>query len=238
MRENIPLADRPLPEQIFCENRGFTVELCRDSKSLNTAFRLRYRAYFEADTIDPNEEHLLYDDYDFLPNAFTHLVWYDGKPVTTVRGCIYSGHYAWQPTEGVCYFKETIKRELGAEARLLESNRYAVDPDFQGRQSLFAQFLMFRAHALNSEAHQCDHIITSVRSNHAPFYRRYLGMEPISTETQYIPWVHADVQLLTNRRAESLACALRRGMPDFTPEEVAQYASCAGLTEYATRKVA
>ena len=93
---------------------------------------------------------------------------------------------------------------------------------------------MFRTHAFNSIAHQCDYIITSVRSNHAAFYARYLGMTPISETVAHIGWVHSDVKLLTNTVEESLATALRRGMPDFTPEEVARYAECAGLTDYAS----
>ena len=85
-RSNIPLADTPLASQTFCSQRGFTVEVCRDQASLNTAFDLRYRAYIAAGAIDVNEENLLYDDYDFLPNAYTHLVWFEGRPVATVRG--------------------------------------------------------------------------------------------------------------------------------------------------------
>lgn len=236
-RKNTSLSGHPLANQIFCTLNGFTVELCSDQKSLNTAFNLRYRAYLEAGAVEENEEELLYDDYDFLPNAFTHLVWYQGKPVTTVRACIYSDEYNWQKTEGICYFEEDVKNKLGEKVRLLESNRYVVDPDFQGRQSLFAQLLMFRTHALNSIAHQCRHIITSVRSNHIAFYRRYLGMEPISSKTNYIEWVDADVELVSNRVDLSLACALRRSMPSFTEEEVARYATCAGLSNYVVKCV-
>lgn len=234
---NAPMAAEPLPSQIFCELNGFTVELCRNQSSLNTAFNLRYRAYRDVEAVPENDEKLLYDDFDFLPNAFTHLVWYQGKPVTTVRACIYSDDYNWQRTEGVNYFEEDINNKIGEKVRLLESNRYVIDPEFQGRQSLFAQLLMFRTHAFNSIAHQCRHIITSVRSNHIAFYRRYLGMEIISTKTRYIEWVHSDVELVSNRVDLSLACALRRSMPNFTSAEVARYAACAGLKEFAVEPV-
>ena len=116
---------------------------------------------------------MLYDDFDFMPNTFVHLVWYEGKPVATVRSCIYSDEYAWERTEGVNYFPKEVEEKLGKNARLLESNRYAVDPEFQGRKSLFAQMLMFRIHALCSAVHGCSHIITSVRRKHVPFYQRF-----------------------------------------------------------------
>lgn len=234
---NTPLAGQPLANQVFCTLNGFTLELCRDQKSLNTAFNLRYRSYLDAGAVAENAEQLLYDDYDFLPNAFTHLVWYQGKPVATVRGCIYSDEYNWQVTEGICYFKADIENRLGEKVRLLESNRYVIDPEFQGRQSLYAQLLMFRTHALNAIAHQCQHIITSVRTNHIAFYRRYLGMEPISSQTNYIAWVDADVELLSNSVDKSLACALRRSMPNFSEGEIARYAQCAGLSNYVANQV-
>ena len=229
---NLQLAEQPLAHQIICTIKGFTVEVCRDRKSLNTAFRLRYRAYLGVDAIPENEEELLYDDFDFMPNAFVHLVWYQGKAVATVRGCIFSDYYGWTPTEGVNYFPKDTQEKLGSQTRLLESNRYAVDPEFQGRQSLFAQLLMFRAHALNSLAHGCSHIITAVRSRHIPFYQRFLGMEQLSSNKKYIPWADAEVALLSTRVNQCLEAALRRGMPDFAPEEVDHYAECAGITTF------
>lgn len=227
---NHPIAKQPLMHQVISTINGFTVEICRDRKSLNAAFHLRYRAYLEVDAIPANEEELLYDDFDFLPNSFVHLVWYEGQPVATIRSCIFSDQYNWLSTEGINYFPKDTQNQLGNQTRILESNRFAVDPDFQGRRSLFAQLLLFRVHGLNSFAHNLTHIITAVRSNHISFYKRFLGMEQISSTMKYVPWADAEVVLMAVSVEDCLAAAIRRGMPDFDQNEVNLYAACAGIS--------
>lgn len=222
-------ASHPFKDQVFCTHNGFTVEVCRRPESKATAFALRYRAYRNNDSIPANEEELLYDEYDFQAHSQVHLVWYEGKPVATVRACIWSQQYDWAATEAVNYFSQDIKKSLGLRTPLLESNRYAVDPDFQGRKSLFAQILMFRVHALNSAVHRCNHIITSVREKHAPFYRRFLGMNMISDQVQQVSWVDAKVCLLAGKRENCLQTALKYGLPEVTESDIALYARCADL---------
>lgn len=227
---SIQIANKPLAQQILFTEKEYTVEICRDQTSLNTAFRLRYRAYLGVKAISENEEELLYDEYDWHPNAFIHLVWYQGKPVATVRSCIYAERYGWEATEGINYFPEDVTNKLGSHTHCLESNRYAVDPDFQGRQSLFAQLLLFRAHALNAFSHGCTQIITAVRANHIPFYQRFLGMEQISTSERFIPWADAQVVLLATPTEKCLAMAVKRGMPDIDQLAIQHYAACAGIS--------
>ena len=226
-------ASHPFADQVFCTCKGFTIEVCRRAESLATAFRLRYRAYLGVHAIDKNEEELLYDNYDFLPNSRIHLVWYNDKPVATVRACIWSDQYLWTPTEAVHYFARDIEKKLGKNTRLLESNRYAVDPDFQGRQSLFAQMLMFRIHALNTAVQGCTHIVTAVRKNHIPFYRRFLGMELISEQAHFVAWADTDVSQLAAEREYAHETALKRGIPEISSEDIENYARCAELTFWA-----
>lgn len=224
-------AKHPYPEQVVGTFNGFVIEVCLRNDSINTAFHLRYRSYLDVGYIEKSDEELLYDDYDFLPNSRVHLVWYEGRPVATVRGCIYSDKYGWMPTEGVKHFPETIRREIGEQVCILESNRFAVDPEFQGRKSLAAQFLLFRAHGLNAAAQGCSYIITSVRTKHRVFYERYLGMLPLSEESVHVPWANTDVHLVGNTRELCLATILKKGMPDYGPEDIAHYAHCAQLPD-------
>ena len=225
----IQIAEAPSPEQIICTTNDFTLEVCLNDASMNKAFQVRYCAYLEVNSIPENEEGLLYDEYDFQANARVFLVWYQGKAVATVRSCIYSDSYTWVPTEAVTYFQEDIHGQLGAETRILESNRFAVDPSFQGRQSLFARFLLFRAHGLNAAVHQCTYIMTSVRAHHAAFYQRFLGLEPISTHTCFVEWADAEVTLLANPTDQCLQSILKRGMPEYDQEDIMNYAMLAHL---------
>lgn len=219
----------PQPNQVIFSINDFTAEVCTSLESLETAFKLRYKAYREANAIEKNDERMLYDRYDFMSHTFTHLIWYNEKPIATVRSCIYSDQYDWEPTEGITYFPEDINTKLGSKTRLLESNRYAVAPEFNGRKSLFAQMLMFRIHALCSAAHRCSDIITAVRAKHIPFYRRFLGFEKISETQKKVEWVDAEVVLLAVKRKKSYEIALQRGVPPITPQDIVNYSICIGL---------
>ncbi len=230
MEDNIsafpPKATQPLREQIFGEINGYTFEVCNSEESKQTAYELRYRSYLKEYPGLSSEDELIQDEYDDRPNVRTHLIWNDGMPVATVRGCIWSDEYDWEMPESVTYFKRELVNSIG-QVRLLESNRYAVAPEFQGRQSLFAQLLCFRIHALNSALHKCTHIITSVVESHAPFYKRFLDLDVFCKDTKNIEWLKADVVLLMANRDQSMTTALKRGMPDFTLEDQIKYAKAA-----------
>jgi len=139
------LSSKPLPHQIIDSVKDYTIEVCLEEDSKILAYQLRYAAYIKEYPQLINHEELLYDEYDEKINNRIHLVWYQDKPVATVRSCIWSDFYNWQDTEATSYFKDEILQTIGKE-NLLESNRYAVHPDFQGRNSLFAQMLCFRIH--------------------------------------------------------------------------------------------
>ena len=223
------LANTPTPEQVLGTFKGFTLEVCITDASKHTAYHLRYRSYLAVNSIPENPEEMLYDAFDRSPNSRTFLVWYEGKAVATVRSCVYSDLYDWTHTEAVEYFAQDIHTQLGAKTRILESNRFAVDPDFQGRQSLFARFLLFRAHGLNAAAHDCAYIITSVRCNHVAFYQRFLGLHPISTNSCFVEWADAEVSLLANPTEECLGTILKKGMPAYDQADIADYSQKAQL---------
>ncbi|PHN05990.1 N-acyl amino acid synthase FeeM domain-containing protein [Flavilitoribacter nigricans] len=224
------VATQPSESQIVSVHGDFTLEVCLSPESRQLAFQIRYRSYLQAGMIPVNEEGMLYDDYDFAPNVRIFLVWNAGKPVATIRSCVYSEAYNWLPTEGVHFFEKELTAKLGEKVPLLESNRFAIDPDFQGRHSIFAQFLLFRAHGLNSAFHQCEYIITSVQSNHIAFYQRFLGLNPISDTPRQYDWIDAEISLLINRSESCLGAILKRGMPEYNEEDVARFAEQAKLS--------
>lgn len=226
---NQKIAAKPLMHQVLYREKDYTVEVCIDQASLNTAFRVRYLANLAINAIQPNEEELLYDAYDFEPNAFIHLVWYQGKPVGTIRSSIYAQQYQWQRTEYVNYFQANIQRHFKEQTPLVESTRYAIAPDFQGRQSLFAQMLLFRTHALNAYAHNCKHVITAVRKKHIKFYERFLNMEAISSTPLYFSWVNAQLFLLSASIETCLEQGVRMGVPTVDLPEAQWYAACAKI---------
>ncbi|MDW3649060.1 MAG: hypothetical protein R8P61_18460 [Bacteroidia bacterium] len=211
-------------EGFIFENQGFRAQLCQDKESLRHVFELRYKAYGNLeDTVVMDEQYeLFYDGLDFQPNTRVHLIWYEDKPVASVRSCIWSDRYNWRTIESTKYCSADIDAHMGIDSRLLESNRYVVDPDFKGRKSIYAQILLFKAHAIASLIEGCSHIITMVRPKHIPFYERMLGFEQISGMVPLSDF-DTEVTLLSATRGKSMEVALSKGMPPYTEEEVARY---------------
>ncbi len=169
-----------LMEGFLFSESGFTAQLCRTEASKKIAYQLRYRAYRSVDGIPQNDLETAIDDYDAQPNARTHLLWYEGKPVASVRSLIWSDRYDWQSTTSLDTYRPAIDAKLGLNKRLLESNRYVVDPDFKGRKSLTAQYLLFRIQAVSCLFDHCEYVITAVREKHIAIYQRLMDFYPIS----------------------------------------------------------
>ena len=208
--------------EILFEIDGYFAQLCCTPESKKVAFDLRYRAYHHSGSIDTKDDGLLYDEYDHQPNARIHLIWHAGRPIASVRSLIWASAYNWASTESIKAFWEEVHRNIGLEHNILESCRYAVDPSFTGRKSLFAQLLLFRVQDLSSQMDNCGHIITAVREKHVPFYERMLGFSRIS-EPIRLPWIDADIVLLMTTQEDSRKIVTSKGMPPCTEEEVEKY---------------
>lgn len=166
------------------EEAGFRAQLCTTPETLEIAYRMRYKAYRVVDGIEPNEDEMAIDPYDYQSNARTHLLWYEGKPVASIRSLIWSDRYNWQGTTSMDVFRADVKKQLGLDKRLLESTRFVLDPDFKGRKTLTAQYLLFRVQTISCLYDQCQYVITSVRPKHIGFYKRLMDFKPISDPVQ------------------------------------------------------
>ena len=222
------IATQPNPNHIISVIRDYTLEVCLSKASRRAAYRLRYRAYLDVGAISENREKLLYDHYDQQPNAHIFLVWYQGKPVATMRSCAYAGKYDWSPLESHHYFCADLHDQLGPWGSFQEANRFAVDPSFQGRKSLFAKLLLFRAHGINAALHRSEHVVILVREHHQAFYQKFFDMECISDEPYYVKWANAYVYLLSNRTDVCREKILQKGMPDYDEQDIADFARLIG----------
>ncbi len=211
-------------DEIVFELDGFTAQLCTSPESKKVAYELRYRAYIETGAVEPNALKQVHDAYDDLPNSRTHLLWYEGEPVASVRSSIWSSRYDWSLTESIKTFWYETHGSIGLDKSILESSRFVVDPKFQGRNSLRAQLLLFRLQDLSSTYDECDHIITSVREKHVPFYKRMLSFEQISGQGR-VPWIDVDVVLLRTTANESRNVIATKGMQLCSQEERQRYAT-------------
>lgn len=210
--------------EVLFEHAGFTATLCITAASQAAAERLRYAAYVASGDLEAAPQETLRDDYDGRPNARTHLLWREGRPVASVRSGIWSARYDWAPTEAAGLFEADLRAHVGDGAAVLESNRFAVEPGLGRRLSMQAQLLLFRIQDLSCRYDDCRHIVTAVRPRHARFYERMLGFVPIS-ETPRCSWLGVDVVLLATTPDESRATVTAKGMPPATDADADRYAA-------------
>ena len=216
---------QPLSKQLLFTANGFTAEMCIDPESLSIAYNLRYRAYLHAGAIPLNPKEEFTDEYDQQHNVRTYLIWYENRPVASVRSLTWSAKYNWLPTDCSVLFKQDINQQLGADTPVLESNRFVVDPEFKGRKSLMAQMLLFRVQAIGAVVDQCKYVITAVRPRHASFYKRLMNFEPIS-EPLAVDKVSFPIQLLSTPVASREKLAESNSMAAYMQEDVERYINC------------
>lgn len=210
-------------EELLFEMNGFAAQLCCSPESKELAFQLRYQAYSAAQLIQPNPEKMLKDIYDERSNSRTHLLWYEGAPVASVRSSIWSAKYNWATTESIDEFYGDVAAHVGLGYHILESCRFSLSPNLNGRKALEAQLLLFRIQDLSARFDECQHIITAVRSKHIAFYERMLGFRVISAPTK-IDWIEGDIVAMTTPQAGSRYIFTKKEMPLCTTEELDRYA--------------
>lgn len=216
---------KPLTHQLLFEESGYTAEMCIEQESLDTAYHLRYQAYLNADAIGPNTAQLFTDKFDRQENARTYLIWFEGQPVASVRSLTWSAAYQWASTPSVQFFSTEIDQKIGLDASLLESNRFVVDPNFTGRQSLTAQMLLFRVQTLASLADHCHHVITAVRPRHTRFYERFMNFQIISEPIE-VAEVSFPIQLLTTPVSSKEKLAQSSGIATYQERDLERYLNC------------
>ena len=202
-------------------NNPFTLHPCETSKKMSDAVKLRYLAYKNVGAIEENAEEVFKDKYDLQPNTKTCIVYEGSTPVASARACIYSSAHSFLPTPAFEVYRQDIERELGLDKMIIESNRLVIHPEKVDSKYLFK--LPFRFIILNVIKFSSDYIITAVRAKHVPMYKRFLGLEPISTPRTY-PGLNVEMILMAGVCSELLPVAMKKEeIFRFTEEEVDNY---------------
>lgn len=162
------LAPSNLPPQ-------YTARIAKDDATRHDAYALRYLSYVDGGFIAPNPDGLFSDSYDLAPNTETVVVYRDAEPVASVRVCFLSRFY-----DSPAPVRDTFPDQLDAllsscrgsmrGADAVEITRLVRSPRFANDQGLV--FLLYRLAGLLGIQRDVKMILSCVRHNHVPFYRR------------------------------------------------------------------
>lgn len=181
-----------------------------DSEELREqALRIRRECFaVEADADNATVQ----DNYDLLPNSHSYLlVDRDRNPVGTIRFCIYSEAFKWQPIPA-CDTYPDVLASIGPTT-VVQSTYFSVLPAHQA-PGLLMKLLLIREFIRTALSHRAAHAITIVRNTPTwiAFFKR-LGFVPMGTPRTH-PWAKREGVLIGASPLDVLASA--RANPRFS----------------------
>ncbi len=185
-------------------NNHLTARLADNVHLLREAWSLRHAAYASHGYIETKSDGLFKDDYDLQPSAKTFLVYKDSMPAATARVSLYdpaSDIAGAHSIPAMDVFSSEIAEALGGLVKhrlpkALEVMRLARHPDYSKDNDLV--FALFRIVGYMVFHFDVDAIVSAVRENHIPFYRR-MGFERL-TEPRAYPKLNFKTCLMMSER--------------------------------------
>lgn len=156
-------------------NRTYTVCRALSPSARRDAYELRHRCYLNGGYIDARPDGLLSDDYDLLPTSHTVVIYEHGTPIGSVRGSFLSIDDIDAVPAGAAYPDE-VRRLLAplpkyrGKPQAMEINRLVRSPAAENNQGLV--FMLLRAAGCLALDADVQLLLSCVRQNHIPFYRR------------------------------------------------------------------
>lgn len=139
-------------------------------------YRLRYEAYRRENFIAPNSEKVLFDDDDLASNSYCYGIYVKEKLVSSIRFHHVTPTQRTSPSSVV--FPKTLKAMLDTGHSYIDPSRFTSD--YEASLTFPAlPILTVRIIAMASVYFEVDNCISSVRKEHAAFYKRMFGSKQL-----------------------------------------------------------
>ncbi|WP_297489502.1 N-acyl amino acid synthase FeeM domain-containing protein [Acidocella sp.] len=157
---------------------ALTARLALDESTKADAYAIRHDSYLSGGFIDPHPDGQFSDADDLKPNNHCVVIYQSGKPVASVRLCLLDlapGLFGWDEIPASRIFPEEVaalaaSAAPGRTARLIEINRLVRHPEYANNYQLV--FVLFRFVSYLLMSANADLMLSCVRKNHSPFYKR------------------------------------------------------------------
>jgi hypothetical protein len=196
--------------------KQYSAVVALDAAVRQDAFALRHSSYLDSGFIEPRAGGLFHDEFDELDNSATIVVYDDSRPVASVRVCLMSRTVREAPAHHA--FRDEVDAILTTTApgvtgiKVAEITRLVRSPDEANNQGLV--FLLYRLAGGLAIKDDVRMILSSVRRNHIPFYRR-IGFVDVVGPKAY-PGLNCPMHLLKCSRADY--DRVRAGFPLMDPD--------------------
>jgi hypothetical protein len=162
-------------------------------------YHLRYQAYRREEFVAPNEQEIVRDEFEDLPNAYCYGVYIDGYLASSVRFHYLTPEYRESPSHSV--FTDVLDPLLDQGMTILDPGRFTTDYEASLAYPALP-FLTLRIPTMAIWYFRVKYCLNSVRPEHSAFYRRVFQSEQLAGPRYYhgltFPMVLYACDLLSN----------------------------------------
>lgn len=145
-------------------------------------YRLRYEAYRREDFIPINGEEVVRDEFDELPNAHCYGIYIDGQLVSSLRFHHLTSEVRDAPSHSV--FTDVLDRVLDQGLSCIDPGRFTADYEASLAYPALP-FLTLRIVVMAAWHYRVKYCLSSVRPEHAAFYRRVFNSKQFAGARYY-----------------------------------------------------
>jgi hypothetical protein len=149
------------------------------AEQLDPVYRLRYEAYRREDFIPVNSQEVTRDSFDDAANCYSFGVYIDAQLVSSIRFHHVTAADRTSPSRTI--WPEILEPMLDQGDSYIDPSRFTADRDASLALPALP-YLTLRIVAMASEHFAARYCISSVRAEHAAFYRRVFGSRQLGNE--------------------------------------------------------
>ncbi len=168
---------------------------CDRGEDYEAICRLRYQAYHSSGILDaPAQSSIdrrISDELDDEPNCFNFGVFVDEHLISTMRLHYLSAATPNGPSSTA--YPDLVLPRIEAGERFIDPSRFASDPSWAGEFPEIP-YVTIRLAIMASIYHEVPYCLTTIRPNHAAFYRRNFGSRQIGGLRSY-PEVNCQISM-------------------------------------------
>jgi hypothetical protein len=164
---------------------------CDKGEDLEDIYHLRYKSYRSNDMVPDNENHAICDELDETPNAYRFGVYVDSVLVSTLRIHHVTLNTPMSPSTKA--FGDIVFPMLEQGDTFICPSRFASDPEWS-RVLPQIPYITLRLAGMACFHFKSPYCLSTIREDHAGFYKRIYNSEQISEPRPY-PGVYNKVVL-------------------------------------------
>ena len=187
-----------LANKVFSLLEKVEYRRCDTGEDLEDIYRLRYKAYRWNDMVADNERHVISDDLDEAPNVYRFGIYVDQRLLSTMRIHHVTAQYPMSTSTKA--FGDVVLPMLDQGKTFVCMSRFASDPEWTRVYPQLA-YVTLRLAGMACFYFGASYGLSTVREDHAGFYRRIYYSEQIGEARPYPGVVNRVVLFRTNAYA-------------------------------------